>query len=165
MGEFGLASGETAGGGYGRVWYGEAVTVEEVAFEIGVFLLTKAKAEELLYAPAPVDPLTIDPPQPSPGRDDHGEPSPAGPEPEPRPYKPDLPQAGRKATLLLAGTVPRESWNRVGTRLLPKLQGSEDITVRVELSASVGAEQIQNLATELRQALEDLGLAWKVNVN
>ena len=165
MGEFGLASGEIAGGGYERIWYGEAVPVEEVAFENGVFLLTKAKAEELLYAPAPVDPLTIDPPQPSPGRDDHGEPSPAGTELEPGPYQPDPPEADRKATLLLAGTVPRESWNRVGNRLLSKLQGSEDITVKVELSASVGAGQASNLATEIRQALEDLGLTWQVNVS
>ena len=155
MGEFGLASGETAGGGYERVWYGEAVPAEEVAFENGVFLLTKAKAEELLQSPTPVDPPPPVPPEPIPSE----------PEPGPKPLRPDPPQPDQRATLSLTGTVPRESWNRVGTRLLPKLQGSEDITVKVELSASVEAEQVQNMETELRQALEDLGLTWEVVVS
>lgn len=155
MGEFGLASGETVGGGYERVWYGEAVPAEEVAFENGVFLLTKAKAEELLQPPTPVDTPPPIPPDPIPDE----------PEPRPNPLRPDPPQPDQRATLSLAGTVPRESWNRVGTRLLPKFQGSEDITVKVELSASVEAEQVQNMETELRQVLEDLGLTWEVVVS
>ena len=45
-GDFGLASGEKPGGGYERIWYDEAMPNEEIAFENGAFLLTKAKAEE-----------------------------------------------------------------------------------------------------------------------
>ena len=48
---------------------------------------------------------------------------------------------------------------------MPKLQGSEDVSVKIELSASVGTEQAQHMAAELRQALEDLGLTWQVNVS
>ena len=46
-GDFGLASGSKGDGQYGRLWYAEPVGAEEVAFESGVFLLTKAKAEQL----------------------------------------------------------------------------------------------------------------------
>ena len=162
LGEFGLASGEMVGGGYERIWYAETVPAEEVAFEKGVFLLTKAKAEELQRKPTVIEPP--EPPPGPPGGDDwRGDP--VGPEPTPDPPEPVPPPTGQKATLSLTGSVPRESWNRVGTRLLPKLQGSEDISVKVELSARVGAEQAQNMAAELRQALEDLGLNWQVNIS
>ena len=46
-GDFGLASGDKSGDQYGRLWYAEPVGADEVAFESGVFLLTKAKAEQL----------------------------------------------------------------------------------------------------------------------
>ena len=163
-GDFGLASGENAGGEYDRLWHAETVPTEEVAFENGVFLLTKAKTEELrqgLIKIVPSPPLVTDDDQ----NDGTERPGEIEATPEPEPYTPILIQPDQKASLSLAGTLPRESWNRVGTRLLPKLQGSEDISVKVELSASVGAEQAQNMAAELRQALEDLGLNWQVNIS
>ena len=49
-GDFGLASRDKGDGEYERVWYKESVGAEEVAFESGVFLLTKAKAEQLRAA-------------------------------------------------------------------------------------------------------------------
>ena len=45
-GDFGLASGDKGDGQYERVWYEEQAG-DEVAFEAGVFLLTKARAEQL----------------------------------------------------------------------------------------------------------------------
>ena len=45
-----MASGDKGDGEYERVWYKESVGAEEVAFESGVFLLTKAKAEQLRAA-------------------------------------------------------------------------------------------------------------------
>ena len=50
-GDFGLASGDKGEGKYGRFWYAEPVGAEEVAFESEVFLLTKAKAEQLRAGP------------------------------------------------------------------------------------------------------------------
>ena len=41
-GDFGLASGDKGGGQYERHWYREPPRVEEIAFESGVFLLTKS---------------------------------------------------------------------------------------------------------------------------
>ena len=52
-GEFGLASGPKPEGGYERLWYSEPITSDEIAFESGVVLLMKAKAEELKKKPAP----------------------------------------------------------------------------------------------------------------
>ena len=157
-GEFGLASGEKAGGGYERIWHSESVPAEEVAFESGVFLLTKAKAEELRRAP------TIAPPEPVADDDEGGDPDHEDP-PTPPPSPDDPVPANQKAKVSITGTIPRESWNRVGTRLMPKLQGGEEINARVELSAIVGAERAQSMAVELRQALEELGLNLQLDVS
>jgi hypothetical protein len=46
-GDFGLASGTRNGGVYERVWYSEPIGVKEVAFESSVFLLNKAKGQQL----------------------------------------------------------------------------------------------------------------------
>ena len=157
-GDFGLASGATADGGYEKVWRGEEVPAADIAFESGVFLLTKAKAEELTQGPTVSS---------QPG---HAEPTPEPlpditPIPTPEPPNPPLTPPGQKAKLSITGTIPRESWNRVGTRLMPKLHGSEEINAKVELSVIVGAEQAESIASDLRQAMDDLGLDLKLDIN
>ena len=157
-GDFGLASGATAGGGYEKVWRREEVPAADIAFESGVFLLTKAKAEELTQGPTVSS---------QPG---HGEPTlvlppDITPIPTPEPPNPPLTPPGQKARLSITGTIPRESWNRVGTRLMPKLHGSEEINAKVELSVIVGAEQAESIASDLRQAMDDLGLDLKLDIN
>jgi hypothetical protein len=67
-GDFGLASGPRPDGSYEHVWYAELLAPEEVAFEAGVFLLTKGKAKAL------------------------------------------------------TDEVPPEVWNRLGTKVIPKLK-------------------------------------------
>ena len=153
-GEFGLASGDKGAGQYERVWYKEAVGAEDVVFENGVFLLTKAKAEQLL---APVaDPVRV-------------EPEPVTPQPEPNPdpsglvdTKVTLP--GQRTRLELTGTVPPEVWNRLGTRLLPKLRSGDDLNVGVKFSVSIESSRAQGFQLELQQALDDLGLTDQVRV-
>src|SRR4030066_2465497 len=46
-GDFGLASGQRSDGTYERIWFEEQISSDEVTFEAGVFLLTKAKAKAL----------------------------------------------------------------------------------------------------------------------
>ena len=70
-----------------------------------------------------------------------------------------------KATLRLKGTVPPEVWNRLGTRILPKLRSGEDLSVGVEFLVSVDAAMVDNLRFELRQALSDLGLEDQVSMD
>ena len=124
-GDFGLASGDKGDGQYQRVWYEEQAG-DEVAFADDVFLLTKARAEQLR---APVK--ESEPPDP---------PVPPPPPPE-DPLEPQPP--GQKATLLLKGTVPPEAWNRLGTRILPKLRSGDDLSVGFEFSVSVDASLSQ----------------------
>jgi hypothetical protein len=165
-GDFGLASGQKtdlpaasrdaaqAGGTYERVWFEEPVGSDEVAFESGVFLLTKAKAQVLkagVPAPAPG-------PEPQPGP-----PVPLGSEPEPEPGPAPAPGVQMK-TIRLVGAVPPELWNRLGTKVLPKLRLGSDLKVGVNFSVTVNREVAGNLTSDLRQILDDLGLTEKVRI-
>ncbi len=154
-GDFGLASGPRPDGTYARVWYAEPVAPEEVAFEAGVVLLTREHAKalkagpkaELVAAPAPG-------PQP-------------GPEPTEEPARlpgPEPVATSGTTTLRLVGTVPPESWNRLGTRLLPKLRASGTLRAGVEFSVVLDARAARNLEAELRQALDDLGLSGQIRI-
>ena len=154
-GEFGLASGAKSDGTFGRIWFAEPIGQEEVAFESSVFLVTKARAKELK--------ATTEgglPPQPEPpsGSGSEAEPDPGqGPGPVPTP-------GTQKTRLRLAGAVPPEVWNRLGTKVLPKLRSGDDLSIGIEFSVSVGSHLAQNLETELRQILNDLGLGEKVRI-
>ena len=151
-GAFGLGSGPKGDGVYERLWHSEAVGLEEVTFDAGVFLLTKAKAEGI-KAPASTG-----------GEPEPGEPPPA-PEPQPVPIPgPGGKEPAQTATLQIRGTVPPELWNRLGTKLIPKLRSGEDLTVGVELSVKVGAAVAASTETELKQILDDLNLAERIQV-
>ena len=150
-GEFGLASGTMKDGGFKRLWFAEPIGIEEVAFEPSVFLLTKAKAEALKETPGEPDP-----PQPEPSPPPGPEPGP-GPDPDPTPATP-------KTTIRLAGTVPPEVWNRLGTKILPKLRTGDDLSVGIDLSVSVSSQFAQSLKNDLQQILHDLGLGDRVRV-
>ena len=152
-GDFGLASGAREDGSFERLWFAEPINAEEVAFEADVFLLTRSKAEELKTTP---EDLPRPPQEPEPGREPE-------PETEPEP-DPGLIQKDQKTTLRLAGTVPPEVWNRLGTRLLPKLRSGDDLSVGIELSVSVDSQFAQNLGMELKQILDDLNLSDRVRV-
>ena len=149
--DFGLASGAESNGAYDRLWYGEPLNHEEVAFDSNVFLLTRAKAEELTAVPDAS-------PEPSP----QPEPSPE-PESEPEPV-PDPAPSGSRTTLRLSGKVPAEVWNRLGTKVLPKLRSGEDLSIGVDFSVKVESQFAGNMEAELRQALNDLGLGNQVHV-
>ena len=151
-GDFGLASG-IEDDGYRRLWYAEPVRPEEVAFEPHVFLLTKATAEKLRAAPE-------DQPPPPPG------PTPAlrrGLTRDPN-QDPEPPSLDQRTTLRLSGTVPPEVWNRLGTKLLPKLRSGDDVTAGIEFSVSLSSDLARNMETELQQILQDLGLGDRVRI-
>jgi hypothetical protein len=146
-GDFGLASGLKGDGTYERIWFREPVTADEVAFESGVFLLTKAKAQALKTGepepapgPEPVHPM----PGPEPGL----EPEP-GPEPAP---------GIQTRTIRLVGAVPPEVWNRLGTKLLPKLRTGSDLKIGVDFSVTVHRDVAKSLTADLRRILADLEL-------
>lgn len=154
-GDFGLASGPRPDGTYARVWHSELVPADEVAFDPGVALLMKERAK-LLKGETKAEPVG-------------GPPLGVQPTPQPElelvpPPGPEALPAARMMTLRLVGTVPPEVWNRLGTRLLPKLRSGADLKVGVDFSVTLDAQLARNLEADLRQALADLGLADRVRI-
>ena len=152
-GDFGLASGEIGDGNYERMWFNEPVGADEVAFESGVFLLTRSKAQELRTAQE-VHMGTPEDSEVTTGQESDPETAEGGPSNDPS----DPHVAGKIATLRLKGTVPPEVWNRLGTRILPKLRSGENLNVGIEFSVSVDAGLSEGFQLDLQQALTDLGL-------
>ena len=151
-GDFGLASGAKPDGTYDRTWFEELVSPDEVNFDANVFLLTKAKAQALK---AKIEKPIIEPeppPKPEP---------PIGPGQEPQPGREPTAQT---LTLRLTGTIPSEMWNRLGTKIIPKLRSGSELKVEVGFSVTVDAKLASSLENDLRQALEDLGLQGQVKI-
>ena len=152
-GDFGLAAASTTTGQFARMWYREPVSPDEVVFDSSTFLTTKERAEESKAPPeVPKPPETRDLPPDIPG-----------PAPEPSGEQQPL-QAPQKATLRLTGTVPPESWNMVGVRILSKLRSGEELNLAVNLSVQVDSTMLQSLEADVRQALVDLKLEDQVKI-
>jgi Protein of unknown function (DUF499) len=152
-GDFGLASGKKADGTYERMWFQEMVSPDEVAFDAGVFLLRKGTAESLRAGQPPV-PAPTPEPEPIPATTPTPWPT-SGPGPE---------TTSLKRTLRLSGSVPPEVWNRLGTKILPKLRSGSELKIGLEFTVTVSADAANSMATELRQILQELGLADAVKV-
>ena len=151
-GEFGLASGAEPGGKYRRVWFHEDAGPAEIAFEADVYLLTKALAEKLKASEiAPVPPSE---PEPTPPEE------PATPE-SPRP---DGGGIGAHAIISVAGSIPPEQWNRLGTRLLPKMRAAGTVTATIRLEGEVNPSRAAALSAELQQIVDEIGLSQSVRV-
>lgn len=151
--DFGLAFGPRPDGSYDRVWFGELVGSEEVSFETGVFLLLKAKARALKGVP-PTAPLPV-----------------PGTPPEARPDTPPTPEPVDEAskepssrTFRIYGDVPPEIWNRLGTKILPKLRSGTDLKVGITFSVTVDKTLVQGFETDLKQILQDLGIEGRVRI-
>ena len=152
-GDFGLASGQKSAGTYERIWFEEPISLDEVTFEAGVFLLTKAKAKALKAGMKPEPGVVVGPgPQ-------------QGPEEVKKPEMGEEPSPGiQTRTLRLVGTVPPEIWNRLGTKIIPKLKSGSDLKIGVDFSVTINAESARSVESELRQILEDLGLKGKIQI-
>jgi len=151
-GDFGLASGQIQDGRYQRIWFEQAVGSEEITFEPNVFLVTKAKSKELTAVPAPAGEKHIQPqPQPE-------------PEPEPETTEPIPEPVPTTKTIRLIGNIPPEVWNRLGTKVIPKLRMGKDVAIEVKFSTTVDQTLSKNLESELIQLLQDLGMGEKFRI-
>ena len=112
----------------------------EVAFESGVFLLLKVKAKTLKSVS---EPTTVDVPgtRPSPGPEPPVE---TGPEPEP-----ELPPGVAPRTFRISGDVPPEIWNRLGTKVLPKLRSGSDLKIGLSFTVTVDGPLAQSFENDL----------------
>ncbi len=165
-GDFGLASGRRADGTYSRVWFREPVGSAEVCFEPDVFLLTKAAAA-----------VATDRAEVPEGKESRGErpndelvlqPPPSGATAQSPVAETDQPavttEAGPRKAITVRGSIPPEVWNRLGTKLIPKLRTAcNDLSVTIQFSGTSSSDTA-TLTAELRQALTDLGLT-SVNVS
>lgn len=127
---------------------------EEVSFDPGVFLLKKATAEQLRRQPrtdAPTPQPEPKPGQPGPGQTEIS-------------IEPQLDSAPQQRTVRITGSLPPEVWNRVGTKLIPRLRSGDNLVVNVNFSVSVSIEHATALTSEIQQILADLGLTGRVQV-
>jgi hypothetical protein len=155
-GDFGLASGVKPGNGFERIWYKEAIRPEEVTFDDKTFLLARSRAHALaqlvpqtaggVAAPQPAPELILQPPA----------------MPESAPAKPAVDEHVR---ICLRGNIPPEQWNKLGTKLIPKLRTSgQDLSLTIDASLIIRAQDTAYVENELRQALRDLGLESTVRI-
>lgn len=150
-GDFGLASGHQAAGTYTRLWFEEIVPVDEVAFDPDVYLVLKSRAKALKVKSQVSD---------TGASTAIVEPEPATPELE----KPTQASSNAKSTLRITGSIPPEVWNRLGTKLLPKLRNGSDLRLGLDFTVDLGADQAALFQAELRQVLQDLNLTEVVRV-
>ena len=155
-GSFGLASQSKEDGGYERIWHAEPVGIEEVAFEQNVFLLTRTRSKELrslgVREPPPPPIVASDTQDPAPDADPRQKPKPKPPE--------DI----TPVRLRISGTIPPELWNRLGTKLVPKLRAGDSLTMGVDVTVELAQPDAESLQAEVQQVLSDLNLDGQVTV-
>jgi hypothetical protein len=163
-GDFGLASGAKAEGGYDRVWFREEISSAEISFEADVYLLRRAVAARVKTAEWTNEPVTPHPSQPEPGPL------------EPGPLDGGLSTGGtgtpgfapQSATgpvsICVAGSIPPEQWNRLGTKLIPKLRAAGPTTVAINLESEVDPTRAATLSADLQQVIDEIGLSGKIRI-
>ena len=166
-GEFGLGSGRGADGRFEHVSFREPVAAEDVLFESDVHLLTRTAAESA-KAPSESGPGTPAAPRPEAAAASGGASVPAVPDDAapvvPPPPAPSEPSADR--TIRVGGTIPAETWNRVGARLLPKLRGNSggELRVTVSFELTAGGPGTDALLADLRRVVDDLRLGDSLGI-
>jgi hypothetical protein len=152
-GDFGLASGARSDGTFERDWFEELVSPDEVNFDANVFLLSKSKAKALRSRSA--EQTFVE----NVRKPEEKQPTESEQRPEPK-QEP----ASQSVTLNLRGSIPPEIWNRLGTKLIPKLRSGSELTAQVNFSVAIDGKAVANFESDLRQILEDLGLSDKIRV-
>lgn len=155
-GDFGLGTGKKSDGAYERFWFKEVMPYDEVSFDNGVFLVARSRAEAVKAGAGAAATTSTTEAQPEPPR-------PVTPEP------PTVPGAGEQAETVtvvsISGTIPPETWNRLGTKILPKLRSGSDLRVGVDFKVTVPSSRSRDLIGDLQQALDDLGISGQVRIS
>ena len=150
-GDFGVAWGGKNGGAYETVRFQDLLAPDDIEFGATMFLLRKEKALALKARSDNAAPVA--------GSEALGPPPDSAPPP---PALKDQDAAPRR--LSLEAAVPSELWNKLGTKILPRVRSGPELRIGVSVSVMVPADAAEALAEELRQALRELGLSATVNV-
>jgi hypothetical protein len=145
-GEFGLGFGQRPDGTWERCWHQELVPPEEIEFSSAVFLLRKEQAGGVKREGERVVQPTVEPGAPEVELEivpDDGQ--------EPEDVQPMV-------MLRIAGRIPAEVWNRLGTKLVPKLRSGAELQAGVEFVVTLEPRAAASLEREVAQILADLGL-------
>jgi len=153
-GDYGLASGLKSDGSFDTVWFEELVSRDDVTFDKDTYLISKKRGRSLKAEPKPGPTKPV---ESTPALDV------SGPGTQPKAGPVGLAPA-EPVQLLIEGMIPAEIWNRLGTKLIPKLKSGSDLKVRIEFTVKIDAKQADYAETELKQVLDDLGLTGKVHI-
>ena len=69
-----------------------------------------------------------------------------------------------KQQIRIVGAIPPEVWNRLGTKLIPKLKAGTNLKLGLSFTLELEGAEAQQLIGDLKQAIEDLGLAAALKV-
>jgi hypothetical protein len=126
---------------------------DEVAFDSDVYLLTSAKAKALkLRVENPIE-LNSD--------------GATGPliESARSPIQDSaVATSAEKQQVRIIGVIPPEVWNRLGTKLIPKLKSGINLKLGLNLTLEVDGVATPQLISDLKQAIEDLELTEVLKV-
>lgn len=78
--------------------------------------------------------------------------------------EPESPPIAATRTFRITGDVPPEIWNRLGTKVLPKLRSGADLKIGIAFSVTVENGVSQSFEADLKQILDDLGLSGRVKI-
>lgn len=79
--------------------------------------------------------------------------------------RPDGGGAGAHTTISIAGRIPPEQWNRLGTRLIPKMRAAGTVTATIRLDIELDQSRATALSAELRQIVGEAGLSGSVRID
>src|SRR5260370_27262945 len=74
------------------------------------------------------------------------------------------PTSNRPVLISVSGNIPPEQWNRLGTRLIPKMRTAGTLTAAIRFEAEVDPTRVAALATELQEIINEIGLSGSVRV-
>jgi hypothetical protein len=74
------------------------------------------------------------------------------------------PVAPVEKNIQITGKIPPDSWNLIGTKVIPKIRIGNNIQINVAISFSVDNKLAQSTVSELEQAIDDIGLSGDLKV-
>lgn len=73
--------------------------------------------------------------------------------------------AATTVTLKVVGSIPPELWNRLGTKLIPKLKGVGEVDVGVSFSVVLSGESAVRVRADIERIFEELGIGSTLRVD